>query len=198
MAALRSQFDIARMSPVCEVHFAGFSSDTYRLQCNGWQIATSEEPMRGGITLLLNHKASGIQAVAVSMERFYATEWHSMHGRGVRPPEFNVIKLASDMRIRVERISTAVSMIPNFDNFRLADMTPQTIEVKEYEIGKLPLFAEAKKTFAEQLIIPQRDISELLAEIRSRQAPNIAEIREREKRREIETIHSASILAIAA
>lgn len=197
MAALRSQFDIARMSPVCEVHFAGFSSDTYRLQCNGWQIATREEPMRGDITLLLNHREFGIQAVARSRGRFYAAEWHSKYGHhGV--PEFQVVKMASDMRVRVETIYTTTNTVLGFDDFSLADMTPQTVRIKEYEIGKLPLFAEAKKTLAEQLIIPQRDISELLAEIRSRQAPNIAEIREREKRREIETIHSASILAIAA
>lgn len=106
--------------------------------------------------------------------------------------------MASDMRVRFETIYTTTNAVLGFDDFSLADMTPQTVRIKEYEIGKLPLFAEAKKTLAEQLIIPQRDISELLAEIRSRQAPNIAEIREREKRREIETIHSASILAIAA
>lgn len=198
MAALRSPFDVARLSPVCDVHFAGFSSDTYRLQRNGWQIGTREDHMRGDITLLLNHKDYGIQAVAVSMERFYAPEWHSMHGRGVRPPEFNVIKLASDMRIRVERMSTMMNTHLNFDDFRLADMTPQTISVKEYEIGKLPLFAEAKKPLAEQIIVPQRDISDLLAEIRSRQVADIAEIREREKRRELQTIQHASILALAA
>lgn len=183
---------------MCDVHFAGFSSDTYRLQRNGWQIGTREDHMRGDITLLLNHKDYGIQAVAVSMERFYAPEWHSMHGRGVRPPEFNVIKLASDMRIRVERMSTMMNTHLNFDDFRLADMTPQTISVKEYEIGKLPLFAEAKKPLAEQIIVPQRDISDLLAEIRSRQVADIAEIREREKRRELQTIQHASILALAA
>lgn len=198
MAASPNRFDVARLSPVCDVHFAGFSSDTYRLQRNGWQIGTREDHMRGDITLLLNHKDYGIQAVAVSMERFYAPEWHSMHGRGVRPPEFNVIKLASDMRIRVERMSTMMNTHLNFDDFRLADMTPQTISVKEYEIGKLPLFAEAKKPLAEQIIVPQRDISDLLAEIRSRQVADIAEIREREKRRELQTIQHASILALAA
>lgn len=198
MAALLDRMNIARMSPVCDVHFAGFSSDTYRLQCNGWQIATREEPMNGGITLLLNHRDFGIQAVAVTRSRFYAPEWHSSYGRDARPPEFNVIKLASDMRVRIETIPTLHNTMLNFDDFRLADMTPQTVSIKEYEIGKLPLFAEAKKPLAEQLIIPQRDISDLLAEIRSRQAPNIAEIREREKRRELETIAHASILAIAA
>lgn len=198
MAASPNRFDVARLSPVCDVHFAGFSSDTYRLQRNGWQIGTREDHIRGDITLLLNHKDYGIQAVAVSMERFYAPEWHSMHGRGVRPPEFNVIKLASDMRIRVERMSTMMNTHLNFDDFRLADMTPQTISVKEYEIGKLPLFAEAKKPLAEQIIVPQRDISDLLAEIRSRQVADIAEIREREKRRELQTIQHASILALAA
>lgn len=44
----------------------------------------------------------------------------------------------------------------------------------------------------------ERDISDLLAEIRSRQVADIAEIREREKRRELQTIQHASILALAA
>lgn len=157
--------------------------------------------MSGGITLLLNHRECGIQAVAVARDRFYAAEWHSRQYNRfekMEAPEFKVIKLATDMRVRIETIHTLHNTMLNFDDFKLADMTPQNVSIREYEIGKLPLFAEAKKTLAEQLIIPQRDISELLAEIRSRQAPNIAEIREREKRREIETIHSASILAIAA
>lgn len=190
------------MSPVCDVHFAGFSSDTYRLQRNGWQIAVNEEPLRGDISLLMNHKDYGIQAVAVARDRFYAAEWHSRHRQGYfdrsHTPEFNVVKLASDMRIRVERISTMMNTHLNFDNFSLSDMTPQTIEVKEYEIGKLPLFAVANKPLSEQIIIPQRDIGDLLAEIRSRQVADIADIREREKRRELQTIQHASILALAA
>lgn len=198
MAASPNRFDVARLSPVCEVHFAGFSSDTYRLQCNGWQIATREEPMNGSITLLLNHREHGIQAAAVTRSRFYSDEWHHNYGRGVRPPEFNVIKLATDMRVRIETIHTLHNTMMNFDDFRLGDMTPQTVHLKEYEIGKLPLFAEAKKPLAEQIIVPQRDISDLLAEIRSRQVADIAEIREREKRRELQTIQHASILALAA
>lgn len=199
MAALRSNFDIAHMSPVCEVHFAGFSSDTYRLQCNGWQIATQEEPISGGITLLLNHREAGIQAVARTRSPFYAAAWHSQRYNGrMDAPEFNVVKLASDMRVRIERINTMHNTVMNFDSFKLADMTPQTIQVTEYEIGKLPLFAEAKKPLAERIIVPQGDISDLLAEIRARQAPNIADIREREQRRELQTVQHASILAIAA
>lgn len=114
------------------------------------------------------------------------------------PPEFNVIKLSSDMKVRIETIHTLHNTRLNFDDFRLADMTPQTVSVTEYDIGKLPLFAEAKKPLAEQIIVPQRDISDLLAEIRGRQVADIAEIREREKRRELTTIQHASILALAA
>lgn len=199
MAALRSPFDVARLSPVCDVHFAGFSSDTYRLQCNGWQIATREEPMNGSVTLLLNHRDLGIQAVAVVRSRFYSEEWHTMSRFDPRdPPEFNVIKLSSDMKVRIETIHTLHNTRLNFGDFRLADMTPQTVSVTEYDIGKLPLFAEAKKPLAEQIIIPQRDISDLLAEIRGRQVADIADIREREKRRELTTIQHASILALAA
>ena len=198
MAASPNRFDVARLSPVCEVHFAGFSSDTYRLQCNGWQIAVNEEPMHGSITLLLNHRDLGIQAAARSMGRFYAPEWHSRYGKGVRPPEFKVVKLAGDMRVRIERMPVFHHTTIDFDKFSLADMTPQTIEVHEYEIGKLPLFAVANKPLSEQIIIPQRDISDLLAEIRSRQVADIADIREREKRRELQTIQHASILALAA
>lgn len=188
----------ASLSPVCEVLFAGFRSDTYRLQREGWQIATREDIYRGEIDLLLNHREHGIQAVARSIDTFRPREWRQDFGRGSRLPVFKVVRLASDMRIRVERVQSYMNTRINFDDFKLADMTPQTIQVHEYEIGKLPLFAEAKKPLAEKIIVPQRDISDLLAEIRARQAPNIAEIREREQRREIETIQCASILALAA
>lgn len=201
MAASPNRFDVARLSPVCDVHFAGFSSDTYRLQREGWQIATREDPIHGSITLLLNHREYGIQAVARSIGEFYAAEFHMSHRHGPwgMAPAFNVVKLASEMKVRVEVMrSIGHHMNLQFDDFKLADMTPQTVHVHEYEIGKLPLFAEAKKPLAEQIIVPQRDISDLLAEIRSRQVADIAEIREREKRRELQTIQHASILALAA
>lgn len=181
---------LARISPPCRVFFAGLEGDTFSMSRSGWDIAVAEEPYYGKIRLLLNHKQAGLQGIAESREQFSAPDWR-IYGGGL--PEFFVSKMAGGIRVVTNTISS-------FDNFKLADMNPSFSMVEEVEIARLPLFAEAKRPPAEELIVDPATVSELLEKIRNQQSPIQKEIRERARQREIIPIQHAAIytLPIAA
>lgn len=181
---------LARISPPCRVIFAGLEGDTFSMSRQGWDIAVEEDPYRGNIRLLLNHKQAGLQGMAENRGGFFAPDWRM---RGGDLPIFFVSRMAGGMRV-------VTNSIRSFENYSLADMTPSFAMVEEVEIARLPLFAEAKRPPAEELIVDPATVSELLDRIRSQQAPIQKDIRERARRREIIPVQHASIytLPIAA
>lgn len=163
-------------NPICPVHFAGFESDTLRLQRAGWQISAEQLVNRHAIRLALKFEPARVFALtnAVSMKDFY--EW-DQRGRSVSCPiGFHVQHIANDMRFQIMPMSYRPSFAP-------IDATPAFEERQEVRFEDLIPFRPLSID-APEIVIAQADVSELLDAIIKKQDPKQKEIRERVRRDE--------------
>lgn len=175
----------ARMNPPCEVHFAGWKSDTYSLGRAGWKVSIEEytrlDYSYGRQRMLLHHPELGLNGIAESQGDFQPSEWRHHHMTG-RLPVFVVKNIVARTMYRVN---------DDLSNFRdWHDTVPAMIVVSEFDLYHLPLFQKIAKPVAEELIVDPLTVSELLDQIRKRQAPGQAEIRQRDRSRETPTMHA--------
>lgn len=183
---------LARMNPPCRVMFAGFESDTFSLGRNGWKIAFEEHHREYGmyskLIMVLNHH-SGLTGWAETLERFSAHDWRISGQYDERLPIFEVKQMSNKMPARVARGL-------NLDALRLADTDYSMSTVEDHDLARLPLFKRTSQPEKEDLIVDPATVSELLEQIRQRQAPMQKDIRDRARRREIVPVQHASIFTL--
>ena len=157
------------LSEPAEVWWAGFCSDTYRLQQEGWQIAADEDIMRDSIRLLLKHRDMKLYAMTAA-ERYRFREQY-MH-----PPRlvFQVVQAAPHFQVqRVDRV--------DFAAFREIDAKPQVLHspviksIEDFRIFATPLVR------TEEIIVEPQTVSAMLEQIRKLQAPEQVRIREQQR-----------------
>jgi hypothetical protein len=178
-----------------EVRFAGFTSDTYTLQRNGWQIAVEEDFHNycEESTMALRNDKLGVVAygrcrdyrrmLLNSRERRFASDYESY------PLTYVIEQMGRGVILRTENPSL------HMRSFSLIDATPNVMMMEEYDLYNLPAFAKAEAPHkAEELIVDPADVSAMLDMIRKQQAPTQREIRERVRRRELIPVQHATIL----
>lgn len=169
---------LSLVNPPCRVVFAGWESDTYSLGRAGWEISIqkSHRPeIYGAIdTMLLHFPAARLNLMATCRE-FFTRDWRLSGALDRDLPVFNVQRAVTDMIFRHE-----VGAIPALFS-AWANTTPAFIDTSIYNT---PLFLDKQAPAAEQLIVEPETVAELLDKIRRMQAPEMAAIRERERRRE--------------
>src|SRR5579859_1850308 len=157
-------------SPPCKVFMAGWSSDTYTLQQHGWEISMDQNVYHGNIRLAMRHPA--MKCVAMSIVSDY--EFTRRRDRLQREewPEFRVNAFSGQIHVQHEH-----SQVP-FKMFQPVDCTPfmDTWSIKNIE--DLILFAPARAK-AQEIIVDEREVADLLAEIMDKQKPKQAQIRDR-------------------
>lgn len=167
------------------VIFAGFESDTWKLQQAGWRLAAHEDFMRGTLNIALHHPDAGVEAMARELR-------YNFHGspRGGEVLTFHVHHINSKIMIQT---------MPAFD-FHDVDARPCFTTEPPRCMADLGIFARPLVR-TEEILIEPSSVSECLDLIRRLQAPGLAEIRQRNSVREHvqgrEQFH-AQILSIAA
>jgi hypothetical protein len=178
----------------CAVHFAGFKSDTLRLQNNGWQISAEENLLEGRCQLGIRNSRTGLVLLAVEV-KFNGAFLDSLY-RGVdrhdrqEPPEFNITHVITDY--------LKVTMVPeSIVSMRPVDARPSKTEIRCIEDFKLfsPLVDKTK-----EIIIEPQNVMECLELIKKMQAPDLAKIRERNRNQEMrmESIQAQILTTLAA
>lgn len=172
-----------------EVEFAGFRSDTYTLQRQGWVFSANQELMHRRIRVLGRHDQFDLSLYAEGSEfdfdMFRSRNHPMLQIRWVRPTKNVIVRETLDMR-----------------GFNPVDMTPQYITESERRLSDFPIFAPLVQP-AREIIVEPKDVQECLNLIERLQAPQLAEIRKRNARREqgeaIQrgTVH-AQVIALAA
>jgi hypothetical protein len=160
------------LSEPAEVLWAGFRSDTYRLQQAGWELAAEEDVMYNRIRLLMRHRDMRLYALSDDVEYQY----RRLHDRRERPLAFHVVRAAHEFR--EERIVGRGSM---FAGFKQIDAQPQFIEREIKSIEDFKIFATPLAR-TEELIVEPETVAELLDKIRKMQAPEQARLRAKEAR----------------
>lgn len=159
------------LSEPCEVFWAGFRSDTYRLQQAGWEIAAEESPYDRRARLMLRHGGMKLYAVSEFSQYDY---YGDVYGRTM-PPVFHVIQVAN--RIEVIQMTGLIS------GFRQIDAAPQVTSEAPKSVEDLGIFA-TPMVRTEEIIVEPADVSAMLEQIRKMQSPEQKEIRARERSRE--------------
>lgn len=175
------------LSPICEVVWCGWRTTTLHLQQAGWEIAVEGYNYDFTTRLLLRHRMLDLYGVTKPVEL------HRFDMRNTRGPVFEVVNMTSKLSVVLPQ--------PAFD-FRQIDARPQMAEFSTQEISGFNIFATPLAR-TEEIIVDPQDVSAMLEQIRSMQAPAMKEIRDRDRRRDREQpaereIFHAQILSIAA
>lgn len=180
-----------------KIVWAGFESDTLRLQNNGWTLAVEDNYdfvcARHYVRFILRHAMLDLYCVtAVNAFDFHELSEYFNYSDGRLP--FNIQVIGKDIRyMPMQEINLAC--------VKEIDARPEFIEYDVKSIKDLCIF-KTLITPDNALIVEPDRISELLEKIVAAQAPNQAEIRDRIKRAEArdslkQTLH-AQILSVAA
>lgn len=186
-----SEFKV--MSDPAEVIFAGFVSDTRRLQQAGWRLSMNQDVYGRLIQLAMHHPGAGLYMVADAMdfEFMRPRQYSHVHGGFEPPPRFVIRHCSSKIVCQV---------MANFANFRPVDAEPQYVEVQHKNIEDFNIFASSLVR-TEEIIVEPQSVAECLELIRKMQAPDLAEVRKRNARRdqpiEQQNFH-AQIISLAA
>lgn len=178
------------------VEFAGFESDTYRLQQAGWEFSVEENFMDCSLSIIMRNRQRHAVAMAFRVRLDYYRAMDDMeYLRHIVIPMSN---MGSEIRLHHhERM---------YYNFRPADMTPS---LRQHEIVNLEDFAlfATPKVKAQEIIVPEQSVPELMEMILRLQDEDKTRYYEhklRSKPREGEcysappqTIHHAQILSVA-
>ena len=181
----RNQRILSRPVPV---HWAGWETDTLRLQRAGWQLAVEFEPTRDMYSLMLKHPEMNMMALTsairldhgLSMLDNYRSRGYSDPATGVNATvPFNVVKVAPQFEnVRIQSTGT-------WKNFQLIDAEPQMVDTIIERPEDLNIFALAM-TQAEQVAIDQADMSvvEHLEAIKDLQSDEQKMLRDKARKRE--------------
>lgn len=158
---------------VCKVFFAGFESDTWTLQQNGWQISCNREMYNDSVHLAFHHEQANLYAMSSST-------------RIPREAYSNFDKL-NDMVFYVNRVNSTYRMIepiqcsPTFFNeFEPIDCTPTWRENKDVHLSQFKIFKPVPKD--KEILIGPQSVAEALEFIQKLQDPKQQEIREKHKK----------------
>jgi len=177
------------LSPPCEVWWAGFRTDTLRLQQAGWQIAVEELPYDGSIQMILRHTGHRVDALSKRVRHDY---FHRDFGA---QPTFEITNFVAMGQLRFMGKA----------HYTQIDAEPQFAMEEPKSIDDLKIFA-TPLTRTEEIIVEPETVQSLLDRIREMQAPEQAALRAKQRiqyaREEIEAgprqkFH-AQIISIAA
>lgn len=161
------------LSEPAEVWWAGFRSDTLRLQQEGWEIAAEEDVAYDRIRLLLRHQDLRLYALTDDVQYRY---------RAIADPRFALKQ--PQLVFRVVRAAPRFEVLRSdidFAAFRQVDAKPQfehSVEVKSLEDFRIFATPLAR---TEEIIVEPQTVSAMLDQIRKMQAPEQARIREQQR-----------------
>jgi hypothetical protein len=160
-------------NPRVDIQWAGWTTDTYGLQQQGWQISVQESHATMEMRIAIKHP-SGL---------YGWTKGLNLRGFGMDRKSFH-----SGMAVQLEYLGPDLQMTRrtyhlesiDFDKFQPVDATPGFVETEVMGIDDFNIFRPLKKE--SEIIIPQQNVSELLHKISELQAPKQDEIRKNRRR----------------
>ena len=181
-----------------KIVWAGFESDTLRLQNNGWTLAIEDRCdflfSRHEVRFILRHEMLNLYAYTF-VNSFDFSDLTAYMGQYKDHLKFSIQVIAKDV------VFNSMTMPFKMDAITEVDCRPEFVQINNQNLSGLGIFKTLIKPDNALIVEPHR-ISELLQKIVEAQAPNQAEIREKLKRSDArnqyhQTLH-AQILSVAA
>ncbi len=169
-------------SPPCRVFFDGWETTTEALQRAGWQISAMQHHhgFRQNLQLIMKNPRTRLHMMTEALDfdfHRWGMQGMNMHHPGhMDRPEFYVRQVFVDGMVQIRD--------PGFSRFKPIDAEPQfgfrtelkTIE--DFNLFTVPLVR------TKEIIIEPQSVAECLSMIEKLQAPDLAEIQERNRMRE--------------
>ena len=184
----------------CKVIFAGWESTTSRLQSAGWQLAMEHSWHHDRVRLAMQYRDGGMQMIAEAdyhMISMHVDAARHCYGGDLRDglPVFVVRHVANAIHVRVVDMDS-FSFSPIDARMQMRTMDREIRPMDEFEIFATPLVK------AQEIIVDPNSVAELMDQIKQLQAPELAMIRERQRRTERgepiqQTRYHAQIISLA-
>jgi hypothetical protein len=175
--AIGPSYPDARNSPrymgtPIRLNWEGWESDTYTLQQSGWEVSVAQDQRDQKMQIALKNRHTNMVGISRMMDFDYREIWDKeQYLRNIVfpivhiAPQINILTLTQATMTRGIRIRGEI----NWDSFKPIDATPSIVmeEIKSLEdlIHFQPL-PESK-----EIIVPEKNVSELLQQILKMQEP---------------------------
>jgi hypothetical protein len=159
------------LSRPVEVHWAGWRSDTFTLQQNGWSLSAEQDMQRMQMSIAMRNERAGMVGVTGSVDWRFMEDWrYAQHSHSLP---------ALPVHLMGRKIEVMHTRGNHWDNFRPIDAQPQFEPNREIRsLEDMVHFAPAH-TRTQQLIVPEDSVEELMARIlKMQQGPRIERIRQ--------------------
>jgi len=174
------------------LHFAGWETDTYRLQQNGWQMSASQDARTRSVQLAFNHPEYRIRG----MSDYVETSMDLIYGRDYQREIEARAYMASDF------VNNSVRMRTDFREFMPIDAEPQFMHTNQLMSQHAVFAPNLMRT--QEIIVPEHNVDDLLNMMLDKQANSRAAlIRKRVREEARNEFHDrshvhAQIISIAA
>jgi len=183
-------------SPITKVYWAGWESDTLRLQKAGWELSTEQDIYRQSIRMAFRNTGYNIYGISNPISREECLDMKSMFING-HPRSDLVFNYFPPLTINYMASRMHVELREHSMEFMPIDATPafETREVKSIE--DFQIFRPIGNP--KELIVTPDSVPELLELIMKKQDPKQFEIREKKRKewrkftREINQAESISV-----
>lgn len=180
-----------------KLHFAGWETDTYRLQQNGWQLSAIQDPYYDAMQIAFQHPEYRIRGLSDRVRHWDAREMMGFGGMRDGPRYMETrAHLASDF------ISQTYIAAP-MDKFQPIDAEPQLMDMRQMMSQNMVFAPNLART--QEIIVPEHSVDQLLDMMLNQQAANRAELIRKRVRQQGEMIDfqqrtqvHAQIVSIAA
>jgi len=142
------------------LHFAGWETDTYRLQQNGWQLSAIQDPYMDAMQIAFQHQEYRMRGITHKIRREYDM---MMQNHMIDAP----CHLATDF------ISHTTSIAP-FGKFQPIDAEPQFMETRQRMSENMVFAPNLART--QEIIVPEQSVDDLLNMMLEKQAANRAQL----------------------
>lgn len=157
-------------NPICQVYFAGFESDTLRLQRAGWQLSMEQLYDRNMLRLAMKHEGARLHALSAPVS-YQAMALLNPNYQQPVPIEFQIQYMASNMQFEIHPVRGSMS-------FAAVDAYPTFEEIKRVRFEDAIPFKPINHE-ASEIVIARESVPELMQRILELQDPKQAEIRQK-------------------
>lgn len=167
------------LSEPYEIRFLGFRGTTYDLQQHGWEFSAEQDPRRGHARLMMKHDQANLYGISEALEYDFFRHHMDRYRQGMQLPIFVVHAMRPAAHYYVQHLHI------DLESFSPVDMQPQTVKLETLETleEQLALFAKPLVR-TQEIIVEPKDVAEALEWVKKLQAPEMAELQDRERKRQ--------------
>ena len=161
-------YDKYLASQPMKLHFAGWETDTYRLQQHGWQLSAVQDPFYPAMQVAFQHPEYRIRGISGKIDHYEARSFMGPGG-----PREGFRYLEAPAQLATDFVTHTTSVAP-FSKFQPIDAEPQIMDMREMMSRNMVFAPNLART--QEIIVPEHSVDDLLNMMLDKQAANRAEL----------------------